>query len=155
MGRFEQIDGIVAGLFSRVEEKFLERAEEQGNIVAILSRSEGLRSRIAGWLREMPALVCEYGLGAQLETLLAERGSELICLVINLDDYSAAEIARLVVELRENHPWVGHVSISAAPGRHSYSRSESWPFDVALHGPLDRVSLKLGVVCAAEIAAQD
>lgn len=155
MGRFEQIDGLAAGLFSQVEERFLERAEEQGNIVAILSRLERPRRHLAGWLREMPAFVCEYGLCSQFETLLANRGSELICLVINIDDYSDAEIARLVLELRHNYPWIGQVAISAAPGRHSYTRSESWPFDAALYGPLDRVSLKLGVVCAAEIAAQD
>lgn len=154
MGRFEQVDGLAAGLFSRIEEKFLERADEQGNIVAILSRSDRPRSRLAGWLREMPAFVCEYGLSSQFETLLANRGSELICLVINLDDYSDVEIARLVVELRHNYPWVGQVAISAGPGRHSYTRPESWPFDVALYGPLDRISVKLGVVCAAEIAAQ-
>lgn len=155
MGRFEQIDGLSAGLFSRVEEKFLARAEEQGNIVAILSRSERPRSRLAGWLREMPAFVCEYGLSSQLETLLANRASELICVVINIDDFSDGEIARLVVELRHNYPWVGQVAVSDVPGRHSYTRSESWPFDVALYGPLDRVSLKLGVVCASETAAED
>lgn len=155
MGRFEQIESLVSELFFRIEDKFLERAQEQGNIVAILSRSDELRSRLAGWLREMPAFVCEYGLVSQLEPLLTQRGSELIGLVVNLNDYSDEEIARLVVELRDNYPWVGQVSVSVAPGCHAFTRAESWPFDVALHCPLDRVSLKLAVAVAADAAGRD
>lgn len=154
MRRFEQIDSLISDLFSRVEERFLERAAEQGNIVAVLARSQELRGRLAAWLREMPAFVCEYGFGTQLETLLATRGSEVMGVVISLDDYSADEIARLVVDLRDNYSWIGQVAVSAAPGRHAFARAESWPFDVVLHGEVDRVSLKLALVCAADTAAQ-
>ncbi|WP_097080616.1 hypothetical protein [Rhodobacter sp. JA431] len=152
MRHFQEIDSLATGLFLKIEEKFLERAEAHGNIIAILSRSDEVRYRFATWLRELPAFVCEYSRLDQLETLLATRGDETIGVVVNLDDYSDQEVAQIVVELRDVYPWVGITSLSPIQGAHCFSKEESWPFDVALSLPVDRVSLKLAIACAADHA---